>query len=394
MLGFSPLSTFPLSTSAASEPAAPAAAAPGWDTQVISAGRTIATAAAVFISNIDAVFVPPAAQPASVSFESHVVSVAKPKRATVADSTPFASKAILAGFEAQTTFLRRKPLARVFGSEAFTPRQASWGFEPIAVRLPPRRQVSVDEVTPIAGVAATPALEWGFEPQAALVRSRRSALVIDVSPTVPVAVTDAALEWGFEPSVTRGLRRGTSGVAESAPMVREATPIVPLEWGFDSNSITVNYKPATLVWIDDGLAGLGTVVAPEPPVAPVPGGGGGVLRAGSGRFTRVDDGLSVRLRVLDGTAYATATRPLVTSSSITVSAGAVADAVRVFPFVVVPVAAGIVTALADPVRIEKDDSAEVLRMLKLAQAKPTVAPSKDVRGIWSLIDAMKGKKKP
>lgn len=132
---------------------------------------------------------------------------------------------------------------------------------------------------------------------------------------------------------------------------------------------------------------------------PLPSSSGGTMRGrGSGRFVRVDDGTTVRLSAFDTETIALTDRVAVFVGHVL----AVRDAVAW-----VAVDAATVDALSKPIPhdavvlidvdrvvVGKDDTQEVMRLLKMTAPKQRDNAPEDVKGIWALIDAMRGRKKP
>ena len=118
-------------------------------------------------------------------------------------------------------------------------------------------------------------------------------------------------------------------------------------------------------------------------------------RRGGGRFVRVDDGSRVRLRPRDATAYLSVDRPVLSQVRLVVLARALCDQPILSAFARLAGRDATALAKSDQPALQKDDLPEIMRLTRMAKVPKTTtieAPS-DVRGIWALIDAMRGKKK-
>ena len=118
-------------------------------------------------------------------------------------------------------------------------------------------------------------------------------------------------------------------------------------------------------------------------------------RRAGGRFVRVDDGSRVRLRPLDATAYLSVDRPALSQVRLVALARALCDRPVLSAFARLAGRDAVAVNKSDQPALRKDDLPEIMRLTRMAAAPKTTtldAPS-DVRGIWALIDAMRGKKK-
>ena len=116
----------------------------------------------------------------------------------------------------------------------------------------------------------------------------------------------------------------------------------------------------------------------------------------SGRFVRVDDGTIKRLPAQDATAYARLDRPIIGQFVHVAVARSDCDNPVLVAFAALTAQDAIASAKTDQPSLRKDDLAEIARLTKMARTpKPIPADIKapaDVRGIWALIDRMRGKK--